>query len=94
MPMRASADDHHWDAHHDYHHWDRDHDDHHRDAHYHEWRWEREHDHYRAYPYNQGYAYGARQILPANGEGMIDRRNPNLYWACDGDGHNCHWARR
>jgi len=98
MPMRASADDWH---HHD------DHHDHamttarvHHDAQEH-WRWERDHDHYRAYPYNSPtYAYGnrpyygGRQVVPANGEGMINRTNPNLYWACDGSGHNCHWAPR
>jgi hypothetical protein len=25
---------------------------------------------------------------------LISRRNPNFFWACDGDGHHCHWARR
>jgi hypothetical protein len=25
---------------------------------------------------------------------MINRRNPNLYWACDSDGHHCHWTPR
>ena len=32
--------------------------------------------------------------LPSNGEGMVNRSNANLYWACDSHGHNCHWARR
>jgi hypothetical protein len=32
--------------------------------------------------------------LPPNGEGMINKRNPNLYWACNSDGNHCHWARR
>jgi hypothetical protein len=32
--------------------------------------------------------------LPPNGEGMVDSRNQNLYWACDSEGHHCHWARR
>ena len=32
--------------------------------------------------------------IPPNGEGMVNRQNPNLYWACDSEGHNCHWARR
>jgi hypothetical protein len=70
--------------------WRMDHD---RNSHPQAWRWEREQDHYRAYPYAPGYAYGNRP-LPANGEGMINQRNPNLYWACDSDGHKCHWARR
>ncbi len=65
--------------------------DHHH--HHHEWRWQWEKDHYRAYPYTNGYAYGNRPV-PANGEGIINQRNPNLYWACDSDGHHCHWARR
>jgi hypothetical protein len=90
MPMRVTANDSNSDR------------DHHQT-----WRWERENDHYRAYPDapgqvvrpgqvygNQpGYAYGNRP-LPANGQGMINDRNPNLYWACDSDGHHCHWARR
>jgi len=86
LPMRASAaDDHGWDYHHDRH-WE----EHHRnDAHYHEWWWDRDHDHARAYTYTPGSAYH-----PANGEGMVDPRNPNLYWGCDGDGHHCHWTRR
>jgi hypothetical protein len=25
---------------------------------------------------------------------MINRSNPNLYWACNSEGHHCHWARR
>jgi hypothetical protein len=80
MPLQASADD--W--HHD------------RDYHHQVWRWERDHDHYRAYPMTPEYAYGARRryIPPANGEGMLNPRNPNLYWACDSDGHHCHWAPR
>jgi len=32
--------------------------------------------------------------IPANGEGMVSRNRPNLFWQCDSDGHNCHWARR
>lgn len=46
-----------------------------------------------AYGSKPGYAYGNRP-LPANGQGMINDRNPNLYWACDSGGHHCHWARR
>jgi hypothetical protein len=79
VPMTASAEG--WD-HHD------------NGRHHHEWRWERDHDHYRAYPYTPGYAYGQRGYVPRNGQGMVDRRNPNLYWACDSDGHHCHWAPR
>jgi len=29
-----------------------------------------------------------------SGYGMINRRHPNLMWACDGQGHHCHWAPR
>jgi hypothetical protein len=25
---------------------------------------------------------------------MVNRRNPNLVWSCDSQGHHCHWARR
>jgi hypothetical protein len=32
--------------------------------------------------------------IPPNGQGMVNRQNSNLYWACDSDGHNCHWAQR
>jgi len=87
MPMRASADD--WHHHHDSradHAWRADRD--------HRWRWDRYEDHYRAYPNAPGYAYGERGYIPPNGSGMIDRQNPNLYWACDSDGHHCHWAPR
>ncbi len=63
------------------------------------WRWERDKDYYRAYPYTPPPEYGynywqQRQYLPENGQGMINPRNPNLYWACDSDGHHCHWAPR
>ena len=88
LPMRASADDHDHD-HHSYDHherWDQNHD---HDAHYHEWRWDRDHDHYRAYTYAPGYGFNQ-----ANGAGMVDPRNPNIMWACDSDGHHCHWAPR
>jgi len=81
IPMRASADE--WNHDHDYHH-------------HHAWRWERDRDHYRAYPYEAppAYAYGNRGYVPANGQGMVDPRNPNLFWACDSQGHHCHWAPR
>ncbi len=55
-------------------------------------------------PYEPNYAYGAGQRrpysrpgragIPANGQGMVDPRHPGLYWACDSDGHHCHWAPR
>jgi len=32
--------------------------------------------------------------LPPNGQGMVSRSNPNLYWQCDSNGNHCHWARR
>jgi hypothetical protein len=102
MPLRASADerDHHRDGHAEHHEWrgdrhewrgDRDRD---RDDQARRWRWDRYEDHQRAYPYAPGYAYGQRGYLPSNGEGMINHRNPNLFWACDSDGHHCHWASR
>lgn len=43
------------------------------------------------YGYQQpryGYSY------PSNGAGMVNRRNPNLVWTCDSQGHHCHWAQR
>ncbi len=83
LPMSASAADDHW--------WDRNHHehwDHHNDEHYREWAWQRDHDHYRAYTYAPGYGYHA------NGAGMVDPRNPRLMWACDSQGHHCHWAPR
>jgi hypothetical protein len=84
MPLKASAND--W------------YPEHH---HHHSWRWTRDNDHYRTAPYEPSnnyryeprYAYGNRAV-PADGQGIINRRNPNLYWACDSDGHHCHWARR
>jgi hypothetical protein len=107
IPLRASADDRDHDrARHEVR-VDRDHDhawrDHDRDWRDHDhdrawrdrdWRWDRYEDHYRAYPYAPGYAYGANGYIRPNGQGMINPRNPNLYWACDSDGHHCHWAPR
>jgi hypothetical protein len=80
MPTRASADE-------------RDHDSY---RHHNSWRWERDNDHYRAYPYAPpAYAYGyRRRYYSPNGQGMVNPRNSNLYWACDSDGHHCHWAPR
>jgi hypothetical protein len=106
MPMRASADD--W-THHEHHEHQVAAAQYHDAVVHHDavvrhdeaqrWRWEKDHEHYRAYPYTAPYAYGNRanpyrQAVPANGQGMISRDNPNLYWACDSDGHNCHWAPR
>ena len=51
--------------------------------------------HYNNGYYNNGnYNRMGRRVLPANGEGMINKRNPNLIWACNGQGTHCHWARR
>jgi len=53
-----------------------------------------------------GYGYGSNQPnygyqqpryrynYPSNGAGIVNRRNPNLVWTCDSQGHHCHWARR
>jgi hypothetical protein len=62
--------------------------------HRHSWSWRWNQDHYRAYPVAPAYAYGQRGYRPANGEGMVNRQNPNLYWACDSDSRHCHWAPR
>lgn len=90
LPMTATADSDDW-HHHDYHAW------HHHD--YRDWH-NRDHDdddYYRygnrAYPPAPAYAY-RHKYVPPNGEGMINRRNPNFRWACDSEGHHCHWARR
>ena len=104
LPMQATADE--W--HHDHpvaaarvHHQEVRRDREAYDAHHHFWQWRRENDHYRAYPYTPTYAYGAGPRrpyygagIPANGAGMIDPSNHNLMWACDTDGHHCHWAPR
>src|SRR6185312_8032511 len=88
LPTMARADSDDW-HHRDHHSWfDHDHD---RD----------DNGYYGNGPYNGyygerpsgPYAYQRRHI-PPNGEGMINRRNPNFYWACDSEGHHCHWARR
>src|ERR1019366_1977593 len=98
-PMRAAAaDKDHGDHNRGHQHqaWRSDHDrGHQRRA----WRWERDKNYSRAYPYTPppayGYSYWQRQqYLPENGQGMINPRNPNLYWACDSEGHHCHWAPR
>jgi hypothetical protein len=44
------------------------------------------------YRYGYGQRYGNR--LPSNGAGMVNPRHPGLAWACDSQGHHCHWARR
>jgi hypothetical protein len=99
MPMRALADDHGHDHdrhshewHGDRHAWRGDGD---RDDHGRGWRWDWERDHYRAYPMAPSYAYGYRRgYVQPNGAGMVNPRHPNLRWACDSDGHHCHWAAR
>jgi hypothetical protein len=98
MPVRALADDwHHHDR--DHHGWDHDWDHHgwhHHDWDHHESRWQdHDHDRDRQSGYWPGYAYGNRgRSIPPNGQGMVNERNPNLYWACDSEGHHCHWAPR
>jgi hypothetical protein len=32
--------------------------------------------------------------IPANGEGMVNSKNPNFYFGCDSEGHHCTWKRR
>jgi len=72
------------------------------EMHHHWWKWHHHDEANRAYPRygyndNRGYGYNnqfGHQNLPADGQGMINHRNPNLFWACDSDGHHCHWARR
>lgn len=43
---------------------------------------------------NQGFNCRVGGYLPANGEGMVSRDHPGLFWHCDSEGHNCNWARR
>jgi hypothetical protein len=43
---------------------------------------------------NQGRNCRPGGFLRPNGEGMVSRANPNMFWHCDADGHNCRWARR
>ena len=43
---------------------------------------------------NQGRNCRRGGYIPPNGEGMVSRDNPNAFWACDSNGHKCHWARR
>lgn len=61
-------------------------------------------------PYGYGYGYGNQEPdgdegygwnRPGYGynwngslNGMVNPRHPGLYWACDSQGHHCHWARR
>ena len=87
IPTIARADD--WWRHHDRddRSWQaRDHD-HDRD-----WKhWDHDHDRdWKNWDHDRDHA----RYIPPNGEGMINNRNPNLYWACDSAGHHCHWARR
>ena len=99
IPTTVRADD--WWHHHDRHDqswWARAHD-HDRDRNYrdrdrdHARDWDRDRDWSYNHPEYRYYPNGQRSI-PPNGEGMINNRNPNLYWACDSEGHHCHWARR
>ena len=67
---------------------------------------EEEHEHRGYYQQPYGYGYGHQEPdgdegygwnqprYGYNGNGMVNRRHPNLYWACDSQGHHCHWARR
>lgn len=79
LPTTARADSDDW-HHHEHHEWREHHHDH-----------DRDHDHDWDDNYHSGY-HG--RYLPPDGQGMVSRRNPNFYWACDADGHHCHWARR
>jgi hypothetical protein len=98
-PGRALADDwHHWGHDEWREHHDGDRDDGRRWRHDHDgdrddgWRWRHDHDG------DRDDAWRGRddwyRPLPRNGEGMISPRNPNLYWACNSEGHHCHWAPR
>ena len=57
------------------------------------WRWRHDHDGDRD-DARRGYYRDWQRPLPRNGEGRINPRNPNLYWACNSEGHHCHWAPR
>jgi hypothetical protein len=49
------------------------------------------------YSYNQpsyNYSQPNYGYYPSNGAGMVNRRNPNLIWVCNSQGHHCHWAQR
>ncbi len=47
-----------------------------------------------SYGYRQpGYGYNNPRSN-WNGAGMVNPRHPGLVWACDSQGHHCHWARR
>jgi len=46
------------------------------------------------YGYGNRYGYGNGYGYPSNGQGMVNPRHPGLIWACDSDGHHCHWASR
>ena len=43
---------------------------------------------------NQGRNCRRGGYLPPNGEGMVSRENPRMFWHCDSEGHHCNWARR
>ena len=102
MPMRALAHD--WDneQHHkfwshradDDGYWRRHHDDDDDRAYPRQWNDDDDYWTNRSWANRNHYWTYRNRALPPNGEGMINRRNPNFFWACDGDGHHCHWARR
>jgi hypothetical protein len=48
----------------------------------------------RRYGYRDRWPRYENYAIPANGQGMVDPRRPSLVWACDPQGHHCHWARR
>jgi hypothetical protein len=81
-PGRALADEWHHRGHDEW----REHRDGDRDD---AWRWRHDHEGDRNDAWRGGWYRGGR-----NGQGMINRSNPNLYWACNSQGHHCHWAPR
>jgi hypothetical protein len=96
LPLRAAADDGDHERDRQHHMWSHDDDDSYRANHQY-WRHDEDGDYYRAFPYRHDdddnyriYPHG----IGLNGDGMINRRNPNFYWACDANGHHCHWAWR
>jgi hypothetical protein len=50
--------------------------------------------------YGNGYGYGGGYGNYGGGYGrafggaMVNPRHPGLMWACDSQGHHCHWAQR
>lgn len=75
--------------------WDNHHD---RDRHENEEE-EEEHEHQGYYQHPYGYGsgwnrpnYGSR--WNGSNNGRSNPRHPGVMWACDSNGHHCHWARR